>query len=351
MLRYQLKPSLIPASSFPSSSFRFRIATTTPSAQQHQHHQNPVFVTTTATPSFRGRTTIGVAGGMEVAVPLSHQLLHGTRTLFAKPSKQRHRHRHEDTTPGDSAHARDWESLLCTPNDDVLWATTTTPTPSKATGDDAALHGEDHRHQQHDDCGSGTSTIALHKSLPNSSSSLDFVVEVKDSVFQAYVAVDPTLGSKEAVGGLIEALKVDDPRLATEATHPFMYGALLVHPPPSSSKQQQQAASSPAPAHHHPSGAAALVVGDTNSKVPHHFYVHDDDGEKGAGNAILSIIRTKYESILVANNVGCCVIISRWFGGTMLGPARFKIIATLADKALGAYTKNLLQPNQHHQRR
>lgn len=342
MLRYQLKPSLIPASSFPSSSFRFGIATTTPSAQQHQ-------------PSFRGRTTIGVAGGVEVAVPLSHQLLHGTRTLFAKPSKQRHRHRHEDTTPDDSTQARDWESLLCAPNDDVLWATTTTTTPSKATGDDAALHGEDHRHQQHDACASGTTTIALHKSLPNSSSSLDFVVEVKDSVFQAYVAVDPTLGSKEAVGGLIEALKVDDPRLATEATHPFMYGALLVHPQPSSSKQQQQhavaAASSPAPHHHHPSGAAALVVGDTNSTVPHHFYVHDDDGEKGAGNAILSIIRTKYESILVANNVGCCVIISRWFGGTMLGPARFKIIAALADKALGAYTKNLLQPNQHHQRR
>lgn len=288
-----------------------------------------------------------------------------TQSLLAKSSKQRHRSSgsspHGTTnTLSASSSVVDWDTLLCAPNDNVLWATTTTTSSPLLGGEGDVMDGSAAISQRDGDGDCRTTTIALHKSLPNSSSSsLDFVVEAKDSVFQAYVAVDPTLVSKEAVMGLIEALKVDDPRLATEATHPFMYGALLIHQNP--------------PHHHHSNhnnnhdgvallsgerggggsstaaSSTSVLLGGGGNHTPnhhhHHTYVYDDDGEKGAGDAILSIIRTKYESILVANNVGCCVIISRWFGGTMLGPARFKIIAALTDKTLAAYTKNL-QPQQ-----
>ena len=169
------------------------------------------------------------------------------------------------------------------------------------------------------------SPIALHRSPPHNGSTLEFVIEAKDSVFQAYVAVDPRLRCEQDIKDLIETLKESEPRLAIEATHPFMYGGLLIGPP--STKD----AATP-----HRAVASSAVSPSSNVR-----YVHDDDGEKGAGNAMMSVIRTKYESALAANHVGCCVIISRWFGGTMLGPARFKIIATLTDRVLAAYTQKL----------
>lgn len=54
---------------------------------------------------------------------------------------------------------------------------------------------------------------------------------------------------------------------------------------------------------------------------------NDDDGEKGSGSKLASLLEmTNAENVLV--------IVSRWYGGIHLGPARFKHIAHVAREVL-----------------
>lgn len=54
---------------------------------------------------------------------------------------------------------------------------------------------------------------------------------------------------------------------------------------------------------------------------------NDDDGEKGSGNKLASLLDlTNVDNVLV--------VVSRWFGGIHLGPARFKWIAAVARDGL-----------------
>ena len=53
----------------------------------------------------------------------------------------------------------------------------------------------------------------------------------------------------------------------------------------------------------------------------------DDDGEDAAGGRLLHLLEMKK-----ANNV--CVVVTRWYGGTLLGPDRFKHISNCARLVL-----------------
>ncbi|KAL4071290.1 ribosomal protein S5 domain 2-type protein [Scleroderma yunnanense] len=59
---------------------------------------------------------------------------------------------------------------------------------------------------------------------------------------------------------------------------------------------------------------------------------YDDGGEQWAGGKVLKIMQT--EGIIDA-----VVIVSRWFGGTLLGPARFKHIETCASEICRKFMK------------
>ena len=53
----------------------------------------------------------------------------------------------------------------------------------------------------------------------------------------------------------------------------------------------------------------------------------DDDGEMGSGSKLAALLElTSSQNVLV--------VVSRWFGGTLLGPSRFKYIASTARQAL-----------------
>ena len=63
-------------------------------------------------------------------------------------------------------------------------------------------------------------------------------------------------------------------------------------------------------------GAAGTLVSD-----------NDDDGERGAGSKLAALLDLSgAEDVLV--------VVSRWFGGSLLGPARFKWIAAVARDGL-----------------
>jgi putative IMPACT (imprinted ancient) family translation regulator len=53
----------------------------------------------------------------------------------------------------------------------------------------------------------------------------------------------------------------------------------------------------------------------------------DDDGEKGSGSKLAALLD-------LSDTEDCIVIVSRWYGGIHLGPARFKWIAAVARQAL-----------------
>lgn len=53
----------------------------------------------------------------------------------------------------------------------------------------------------------------------------------------------------------------------------------------------------------------------------------DDDGEAAAGGRLLHLLQ-------VAGVEGVCVVVSRWFGGVLLGPSRFSIINNTARRLL-----------------
>ena len=56
---------------------------------------------------------------------------------------------------------------------------------------------------------------------------------------------------------------------------------------------------------------------------------NDDDGEDGAGAKMAYVL-----SVLNADN--CLVVVVRWYGGTKLGPDRFKHIAKCTQRILEA---------------
>lgn len=55
----------------------------------------------------------------------------------------------------------------------------------------------------------------------------------------------------------------------------------------------------------------------------------DDDGEAAAGGRLLHLLQ-------VADARGVVVVVSRWFGGILLGPARFGLINNTARRLLEA---------------
>jgi len=54
---------------------------------------------------------------------------------------------------------------------------------------------------------------------------------------------------------------------------------------------------------------------------------NDDDGEKGSGAKLAALLE-------MSDTMDCIVIVSRWYGGVHLGPARFKHISNTARDAL-----------------
>jgi len=70
----------------------------------------------------------------------------------------------------------------------------------------------------------------------------------------------------------------------------------------------------------------AVKSGRSGVNGPGDFEVkgnYDDDGEKGGGGRILKVMQGQ-------GVIDAIVIVSRWFGGTLLGPARFTHIETCA---------------------
>ena len=53
----------------------------------------------------------------------------------------------------------------------------------------------------------------------------------------------------------------------------------------------------------------------------------DDDGEKGSGSKLASLLE-------LTGAQDCIVVVSRWYGGVHLGPARFKWIAAVGRQGL-----------------
>lgn len=55
------------------------------------------------------------------------------------------------------------------------------------------------------------------------------------------------------------------------------------------------------------------------------YHDYDDDGETAAGGRLAEMLRLMTKGDL-GNNRGIALIVSRWFGGILLGPERFKFI-------------------------
>lgn len=81
----------------------------------------------------------------------------------------------------------------------------------------------------------------------------------------------------------------------------------------------------------HLTWACRFTDGHTNMTTREEM---DDDGEKGAGKIVLSVIRS-----CDVNNIA--VVVSRWFGGVKLGPVRFKHIANVTRHVLDDVKKNI----------
>ncbi|KAI0079229.1 ribosomal protein S5 domain 2-like protein [Panus rudis PR-1116 ss-1] len=78
----------------------------------------------------------------------------------------------------------------------------------------------------------------------------------------------------------------------------------------------------------------ALKAGKTGLGGPDDFELvqgYDDDGEKYAGSKVLKIMQAE-------RVIDAVVVVSRWFGGEMLGPSRFDHIETCAREVCRAFT-------------
>lgn len=69
---------------------------------------------------------------------------------------------------------------------------------------------------------------------------------------------------------------------------------------------------------------AYRILNRTNNVVMEDF---DDDGEAAAGGRLMQMLRTM-------KIVDAVVVVSRWYGGINLGPARFKCINDVASDLL-----------------
>jgi putative IMPACT (imprinted ancient) family translation regulator len=67
---------------------------------------------------------------------------------------------------------------------------------------------------------------------------------------------------------------------------------------------------------------------DANA-TPTFYQDHDDDGESAAGGRLLRLLA-------LADARDVVVVVSRWYGGTHLGPARFHVINACAKETLAA---------------
>ncbi|KAF8738498.1 hypothetical protein AX14_011333 [Amanita brunnescens Koide BX004] len=79
-----------------------------------------------------------------------------------------------------------------------------------------------------------------------------------------------------------------------------------------------------------------LKPGSTGLCGPDDFELkhgYDDDGEKWAGNRVLKVM----QDLAVIDAV---VIVSRWYGGVLLGPARFTHIETCAEEVCREFKKS-----------
>jgi len=59
---------------------------------------------------------------------------------------------------------------------------------------------------------------------------------------------------------------------------------------------------------------------------------NEDDGENWAGSKVLKVMQ-------IEGIIDAVVIVSRWYGGTLLGPARFSHIETCAQEACRAFKR------------
>jgi len=64
-----------------------------------------------------------------------------------------------------------------------------------------------------------------------------------------------------------------------------------------------------------------------NNNNEHWVSDSDDDGEKGSGTKLAALLE-------LTNATNCLLVVSRWYGGIQLGPARFKWIASVGRDVL-----------------
>lgn len=58
---------------------------------------------------------------------------------------------------------------------------------------------------------------------------------------------------------------------------------------------------------------------------------HEDDGERGGGQCLINL--------LVKLKIDGCVVVARWFGGTMIGPKRWTMIEDAAREAIQKWSR------------
>jgi hypothetical protein len=126
-------------------------------------------------------------------------------------------------------------------------------------------------------------------------------VVVMKSTFQAHVA---PVTSTADVASFMEQL-LNEPKIA-RATHNIRAYRI----------RAQQSASTTGRGSAGVGGGADVLIAD-----------NDDDGEDAAGERLAHLLE-----LMAADNL--CVVVSRWFGGTLMGPARFKAILEVAREAI-----------------
>jgi hypothetical protein len=74
----------------------------------------------------------------------------------------------------------------------------------------------------------------------------------------------------------------------------------------------------------HPSSSYTRTTTNTRLILKHDF---DDDGEDAAGSRLAHLL-------MLRNETGVLIVVSRWFGGIHLGPKRFAHISNVARALL-----------------
>lgn len=135
---------------------------------------------------------------------------------------------------------------------------------------------------------------------------------LKKSKFKGYCI---PITSKDEVEPLLEQL-MDLDKALKKASHPRMYAWKIGRP--STLPSNDNAANSKRSKNELLLFLGKLVVADQST---------NDNGEGGAGQRLEGLLaRTKLVNILV--------VVARWYGGTPLGPARFRCISDVAAESL-----------------